>query len=99
MAIEYFRHNHHHADRSDMDDHDPYYYDSDDDGTASDTSEEGLVEVPQDDIPGYFQERDGRLFHSHGSSPYPLPVDADEFHVSRPRSFAAPYNLVKGFER
>ncbi|KAJ2980216.1 hypothetical protein NUW54_g11035 [Trametes sanguinea] len=82
MAIEYFRHNHHHhhADRSDMDDHDPYYYHSDDDGTASDTSEDGLVEVAQDDIPGYFQERDGRLFHSHGSSPYPLPVDADEFH-------------------
>ncbi|CDO76333.1 hypothetical protein BN946_scf184795.g4 [Trametes cinnabarina] len=75
MAIEYFRHAHHHTDRSDMDPNDPYH--SDDDGTSSDTSED-VIEVPQDEIPDYFQERDGRLFHSHGSSPYPLPVDAEE---------------------
>ncbi|KAI8996294.1 S-adenosyl-L-methionine-dependent methyltransferase [Trametes punicea] len=61
-----------------MDAYDPYYDDgSDDGGTNSDTSED-VVEVAQEDIPGYFQERDGRLFHSHGSSPYPLPVDAEE---------------------
>ncbi|TBU54962.1 S-adenosyl-L-methionine-dependent methyltransferase [Dichomitus squalens] len=50
---------------------------SDDDDAASDMSED-LVEIPSEDIPDYFQERGGRLFHSHGASPYPLPVDAEE---------------------
>ena len=49
----------------------------------SDTSE-GIVELEADEIPGYFQERGGRLFHSHGSCPYPLPVDAEEQQVSQP---------------
>ncbi|KAI0744450.1 S-adenosyl-L-methionine-dependent methyltransferase [Earliella scabrosa] len=50
---------------------------SDDDKTESDTSDD-VVEVPPEEIPGYFQERGGRLFHSHGGCPYPLPVDAEE---------------------
>ncbi|KAJ7630121.1 hypothetical protein DFH06DRAFT_1439812 [Mycena polygramma] len=35
-------------------------------------------ELTSEDFPTYFSERDGRLFHSHGSSPYPLPVDTPE---------------------
>ncbi|KAI0673225.1 S-adenosyl-L-methionine-dependent methyltransferase [Trametes maxima] len=60
-----------------MDGNDPPYDHSDDEDTSSDTSED-VVEVAPDEIPEYFQERGGRLFHSHGSSPYPLPVDAEE---------------------
>ncbi|KAI0325261.1 hypothetical protein GY45DRAFT_1340222, partial [Cubamyces sp. BRFM 1775] len=60
-----------------MDPSEPFYDQSDDDGTASDVSDD-VVEVRSDEIPLYFEEREGRLFHSHGSSPYPLPVDADE---------------------
>ncbi|KAJ6463572.1 S-adenosyl-L-methionine-dependent methyltransferase, partial [Mycena sanguinolenta] len=37
-----------------------------------------LEELTSDDFPTYFSERDGRLFHSHGGSPYPLPVDTPE---------------------
>ncbi|PCH43259.1 S-adenosyl-L-methionine-dependent methyltransferase [Wolfiporia cocos MD-104 SS10] len=51
---------------------------ADDDG-RSDTSSE-LTEIDQDEFPRYFDERGGRLFHSHGRSPYPLPVDAAEQH-------------------
>jgi len=43
----------------------------------SDTSSD-IIEVDEADIPSYFQERNGHLFHSHGSSPYPLPVDTSE---------------------
>ncbi|KAF7369788.1 Secondary metabolism regulator laeA [Mycena venus] len=35
-------------------------------------------ELTSEDFPTYFSERDGRLFHSHGGSPYPLPVDTRE---------------------
>ncbi|KAJ7143309.1 hypothetical protein C8R43DRAFT_1015054 [Mycena crocata] len=35
-------------------------------------------ELSSEDFPAYFSERDGRLFHSHESSPYPLPVDTPE---------------------
>jgi hypothetical protein len=38
-------------------------------------------ELTSDDFPAYFSERDGRLFHSHGGSPYPLPVDTPEQEV------------------
>ncbi|TFK88253.1 S-adenosyl-L-methionine-dependent methyltransferase [Polyporus arcularius HHB13444] len=55
----------------------PNPLDLDDDRTDSETSED-IVELSADEIPGYFQERGGRLFHSHGSCPYPLPVDAEE---------------------
>ncbi|KAF8882839.1 S-adenosyl-L-methionine-dependent methyltransferase [Infundibulicybe gibba] len=37
-----------------------------------------LTELRPEDFPTYFAERDGRLFHSHGCSPYPLPVDTPE---------------------
>ncbi|PSR87015.1 hypothetical protein PHLCEN_2v5273 [Hermanssonia centrifuga] len=43
----------------------------------SDTSSD-VTELDQDDFPNYFEERNGRLFPSHGNPPYPLPVDADE---------------------
>lgn len=59
---------------------DPYY--SDDDNSDSDTSDD-VVPLTADEFPEYFQERDGRLFHSHGGCPYPLPVDAEEQQVSR----------------
>lgn len=54
------------------DDHAP-----DIDDARSDTSSE-ITEIHQEDFPSYFLERDHRLFHSHGHSPYPLPVDTVE---------------------
>ena len=51
------------------------------DGYASDGSS-ALTEIVTEECPDYFEERDGRLFHSHGSSPYPLPVDTPEQEVS-----------------
>ena len=69
-----------------MDNSDSDNQDSDDTGSVisdrSDTSSE-VTELDTADFPGYFQERHGRLFHSHGRSLYPLPVDADEQHVRR----------------
>ena len=53
---------------------------SSDEEIHSDTSSE-LIELQSDEFPRYFVERNGRLFHSHGRSPYPLPVDAAEQHV------------------
>ncbi|KAI0686928.1 S-adenosyl-L-methionine-dependent methyltransferase [Cytidiella melzeri] len=44
---------------------------------VSDTSSE-ITELDQTEFPSYFQERNGHLFHSHGTSPYPLPVDTSE---------------------
>jgi hypothetical protein len=40
-----------------------------------------LHELTADDFPSYFSERGGRLFHSHHSSPYPLPADTPEQQV------------------
>jgi len=37
-----------------------------------------LLPLQPDDFPTYFSERDGRLFHSSTTSPYPLPIDASE---------------------
>ncbi|KAH7882073.1 S-adenosyl-L-methionine-dependent methyltransferase [Phlebopus sp. FC_14] len=37
-----------------------------------------LTEVDAEEIPRYFREHAGRLFHSHGDLPYPLPVDGEE---------------------
>ncbi|KAG6908717.1 hypothetical protein DXG01_003562 [Tephrocybe rancida] len=37
-----------------------------------------LAELTSEEFPRYFSERGGRLFHSHGSSPYPLPADTPE---------------------
>lgn len=50
------------------------------DGDFSDTSSV-MTEVGDEEIPGYFEERAGRLFHSHGGLPYPLPVDTPEQEV------------------
>ena len=46
----------------------------------SDTSSD-VTELEETDFPSYFEERNGHLFHSHGNSPYPLPVDAAEQQV------------------
>ncbi len=51
---------------------------SDDD--LSDT-ESDLVSIASDEFPGYFTERNGRLFHSSLTVPYPLPVDTPEQEV------------------
>ena len=55
---------------------------SDDDDDGSDTSSI-LTELGADDFPGHFREHGGRLFHSHGNLPYPLPVDGNEQMVCR----------------
>ncbi|KAI0726961.1 S-adenosyl-L-methionine-dependent methyltransferase [Fomitopsis betulina] len=67
---------------------------SSDEEIHSDTSSE-LIELQPDEFPRYFDERNGRLFHSHGrsDSPYPLPVDAAEQHRQN-RQHALLYNLV-----
>ncbi|KAH0833830.1 S-adenosyl-L-methionine-dependent methyltransferase [Lanmaoa asiatica] len=51
--------------------------DDDDDDGSSDTSSI-LTELGADEFPGHFREHGGRLFHSHGNLPYPLPVDGEE---------------------
>ncbi|KAG2151080.1 S-adenosyl-L-methionine-dependent methyltransferase [Suillus bovinus] len=48
-----------------------------DEDDASDASSD-VTELEELDFPDHFFERDGRLFHSHGSLPYPLPVDGPE---------------------
>ncbi|KAJ7607480.1 S-adenosyl-L-methionine-dependent methyltransferase [Roridomyces roridus] len=37
-----------------------------------------VEELQSADFPAYFAERDGRVFHSRGSSLYPMPVDTPE---------------------
>ncbi|KAF9047171.1 S-adenosyl-L-methionine-dependent methyltransferase [Hymenopellis radicata] len=41
-------------------------------------AESDLVSIASDEFPGYFTERNGRLFHSSPTVPYPLPVDTPE---------------------
>lgn len=41
-------------------------------------------ELTSEDFPTLFQEKNGRLFHSHCASPYPLPVDTLEQEVRSP---------------
>ncbi|KAJ7454998.1 S-adenosyl-L-methionine-dependent methyltransferase [Mycena galericulata] len=45
---------------------------------GAEVNDSDVEELLPEDFPSYFSERDGRLFHSHGSSPYPLPVDTPE---------------------
>ncbi|KAK7055516.1 secondary metabolism regulator laeA [Favolaschia claudopus] len=45
---------------------------------GAEAEDSDFEELTSDDFPTYFSERDGRLFHSHGRSPYPLPVDTPE---------------------
>ncbi|KAJ7603476.1 S-adenosyl-L-methionine-dependent methyltransferase [Roridomyces roridus] len=55
-----------------------------DDGEAesrypgAELSDSDVEELHPDDFPTYFSQRNGRLFHSHVTSPYPLPVDTPE---------------------
>ncbi|KAF8991325.1 S-adenosyl-L-methionine-dependent methyltransferase [Cyathus striatus] len=50
-----------------------------DDGLSLDSPDaSGLVELTTESFPGYFDERDGRLFHSNSRSAYPLPADTPE---------------------
>lgn len=51
---------------------------SDDDDDSSSVTSSGLTELEADEFPGHFREHAGRLFHSHGDLPYPLPVDGTE---------------------
>jgi hypothetical protein len=41
-----------------------------------------LYELAAEDFPSFFAERNGRLFHAHLTSPYPLPVDTPEQQVN-----------------
>lgn len=66
--------------REDVDPEPDGGYDSDDDARSDISSE--IDEFEADDFPTYFVVWNGRLFHSHGGSPYPLPVDAVEQYVS-----------------
>ncbi|KAI0314878.1 hypothetical protein OF83DRAFT_1134843 [Amylostereum chailletii] len=51
--------------------------DMDVDDAASDTSS-NLTEIGSLEFPEYFEQRGERLFHSHGRSKYPFPVDGPE---------------------
>lgn len=53
-----------------------------------------LVELASEDFPMYFSERDGRLFHSHGASPYPLPADTPEQQVNSIRYLSVASVLI-----
>lgn len=53
----------------------------DSDDGSSDTSSI-LTQLGNDEFPSHFVEFEGRLFHSHGELPYPLPVDGEEQAVS-----------------
>ncbi|KAI6113925.1 S-adenosyl-L-methionine-dependent methyltransferase [Pisolithus croceorrhizus] len=37
-----------------------------------------LTQLGNEEFPRHFSEREGRLFHAHGGSPYPMPVDGGE---------------------
>lgn len=70
-----------------MENSEPEPNDSDDGASVSSFQSDASSDVTQldpTDFAEYFCERDGRLFHSDGSSPYPLPVDAREQEVSDP---------------
>ena len=43
---------------------------------------DSLISVTSEEFPHYFIEREGRLFHSSPTAPYPLPVDTPEQEVS-----------------
>lgn len=59
----------------------PDEHDVEDDDGASDASSD-VTELGNEDFPRYFDERAGRLFHSHGiSSSYSFPVDGTEWKV------------------
>ncbi|KAJ7271148.1 hypothetical protein C8J57DRAFT_1603580 [Mycena rebaudengoi] len=46
---------------------------------SAEENDDDVEELSSEDFPGYFSERNGRLFHSHVNvSPYPLPVDTPE---------------------
>lgn len=54
--------------------------------TPHDESSDGvrwdIQELQDGEFQHYFREHEGRLFHSHGGLPYPLPVDGLEHEVS-----------------
>lgn len=55
---------------------DVYSNSADDDSSGSYDSD--VVELRSDEFSDYFVERNGRLFHSSATCPYPLPVDTPE---------------------
>lgn len=50
--------------------------------SSSEGSDTSFETLEQGEFPGYFVQRSGRLYHSHCSAPYPLPVDGEEQQVS-----------------
>jgi hypothetical protein len=67
---------------------DPTHVEGHPNGVDSDDSDDGFSDASSDvtelgsaDFEPHFQERDERLFHSHGGLPYPLPVDTPEQEV------------------
>ncbi|KAH9942098.1 S-adenosyl-L-methionine-dependent methyltransferase [Amylocystis lapponica] len=69
---------------------------SDHSDAGSDSASSGIVEMEPADFPASFREWGGRLFHSHGPSPYPLPVDAAEQHRLN-RQHGMLHNIVNSF--
>ncbi|KAK0217868.1 S-adenosyl-L-methionine-dependent methyltransferase [Armillaria fumosa] len=51
-------------------------YSAEDNSSGLDDSD--VEELRSDEFPNYFVESNGRLFHSSGTCPYPLPVDTPE---------------------
>lgn len=60
-----------------------------------------VTELTNDDFPAYFTERENHLFHSHGNSTYPLPVDGYEIQVGSSISLFSgfSYSLTSEDER
>ncbi|KAF8124846.1 S-adenosyl-L-methionine-dependent methyltransferase [Mycena galopus ATCC 62051] len=63
---------------------------------GAETVDSEFEELSSEDFPTYFSERDGRLFHSHGSSPYPLPVDTPEQERMKVQHQAL-FELMRGY--
>lgn len=61
--------------------HPPINHDNDPDEDEDDSDASSVTTVGSDNIPAHFDTRHGRLFHSHGTNPYPLPVDTPEMQV------------------
>lgn len=50
-----------------------------------------LEELTSEEFPTYFIEREERLFHSHPTSPYPMPVDTPDSEVSHLHTLVVVY--------
>jgi len=73
-----------------------YRSESNSDDDSSDTSSV-LTQIGNDEFPRHFIEREGRLFHSHGSLPYPLPVDGEEQAVRFFPLYCGAVHVIHGY--